>query len=288
MRYKKISYSLILILFIISLILAGIIWHGKNQEVKVIFLDVGQGDATLIMQGSNQILIDGGPDKQILMEKLGRYIPFWDREIEMVIATHPDQDHIEGLLDVMNNYRVDTLVETTVQSESQLYQKYEELRSQKQIQKVSAIAGIKIKLDQAEMEILSPRGVVPTSIVKDTNVYSIVAKLVFGQNSFLFTGDLPDSEETKLLQSNNVDLTANILKVAHHGSKYASTNEFLEKMQPRSAIISVGKNNRFGHPTAETLGRLQAHKINIFRTDEMGDIEYDCANINSDCVLIAN
>jgi competence protein ComEC len=287
MRHKKIIYISIIILFILSLILAGIIWHGKNKELKVIFLDVGQGDAILIMQGSKQILIDGGPSGQILMEKLGRYVPFWDREIEIVIATHPDQDHIEGLLDVMKNYRVDALLETTVQSESQLYKKYEELITQKQIQKIAVTAGMKIKLDQAEMEILSPSGVVPTNVVKDTNAYSILAKLVFGQESFLFTGDLPEEEEKKLLQS-NINLAATILKVAHHGSKYSSTNEFLEKVHPRSAIISAGKNNRYGHPTVETLSRLQEHKINIFRTDEMGDIEYDCINIDSNCVLIAN
>ena len=287
MRHKKITYISISILFIISLILAGIIRYGKSQELKVIFLDVGQGDAILIMQGSKQILIDGGPSGQILMEKLGRYVPFWDREIEMVIATHPDQDHIEGLLDVLKNYRVDALLETTVQSESQLYQKYEELIAQKQIKKVAVTAGMKIKLDQAEMEILSPNGVVPTSVVKDTNKYSILARLVFGQESFLLTGDLPEEEEKKLLQ-NNVNLATTILKVAHHGSKYANTNEFLEKVHPRSAIISVGKNNRFGHPTAETLDRLKLNKINIFRTDELGDIEYDCENINLNCQIMLN
>jgi len=253
----------------------------------VIFLDVGQGDAILIEQGSAQILIDGGPSGQVLMEKLGRYVPFWDREIEMVVATHPDQDHIEGLLDVMKNYKVDALLETTVQSESQLYKNYEELITQKQIQKVAAVAGMKIKLAEAEMEILSPRGVVPTDVVKDTNAYGVVAKLVFGQNSFLFTGDLPDDEEKKLVQS-NVDLSAKILKVAHHGSKYATTSEFLEKVHPADAIISVGKNNRFGHPTPETLDRLKAQEVNIIRTNEVGDIEYQCETPTLACVMVAN
>jgi competence protein ComEC len=220
------------------------------------------------------------------MEKLGKYVPFWDREIEMVIATHPDQDHIEGLLEVMKNYKVDALLEGTEQSESQLYKNFEELLSQKQIQKIAAVAGIKIKLNQMEMEILSPRAPVPTEVVKDTNAYSVVAKLVFGQNSFLFTGDFPDTEELKLIQ-NNTNLSAKILKVAHHGSKYATTAEFLDKVQPRDAVISVGKNNRFGHPTPETLQRLQERKINIFRTDELGDIEYDCANLVSNCVMFA-
>ena len=287
MKNRKIVYISITILFIISLILAGMVWYGKSQELKIIFLDVGQGDAILIEQGSNQILIDGGPSGQILMEKLGKYVPFWDREIETVIATHPDQDHIEGLVGVMKNYKVDALIEGTEQSESQLYKNYEALIGEKQIQKIPAISGVKIKLDQAEMEILSPRGTVPTAVVSDTNAYSIVAKLVFGKNSFLFTGDFPDTEERKILQE-NVDLSARVLKVAHHGSKYASTAEFLDSVHPQDAVISVGQKNRFGHPNPETLNRLQERGINIFRTDESGDIEYQCENPNLNCQIKLN
>jgi competence protein ComEC len=263
------------------------VWYGKKQELKVIFLDVGQGDAILIEQGSNQILIDGGPSGQVLLEKLGRYVPFWDREIELVIATHPDQDHIEGLLEAMKNYKVDSLIEGSEQSESQLYKNYEDLIAQKQIQKLAAEAGVKIKLGQAELEILSPRAPVPMGVVNDTNAYSVVAKLVFGQNSFLFTGDFPDTEEKKLAQE-AIDLSADILKVSHHGSKYATGIDFLDKVNPRDAIISVGKKNRFGHPTEEILNRLREKKVNIFRTDELGDIEYDCVNPEADCLMFAN
>ncbi|MDP1834212.1 MAG: ComEC/Rec2 family competence protein [Candidatus Moranbacteria bacterium] len=287
MRHRKIVYISIFALATISLILAGIIRYGKSQELKVIFLDVGQGDAILISQGSSQILIDGGPDGQVLMEKLGRYVPFWDREIEMVVATHPDQDHIEGLLEVMKNYKIDALVEGTEQSESQLYKNYENLIAQKQIQKIEAEAGLKIKLDRAEIEILNPPAEAPAGTVKDTNMYSIVARLVFGQNSFLFTGDLPDTEEKKLLQK-NVDLSAQVLKVAHHGSKYATTGEFLDKVKPDVAIISVGRNNRFGHPADEALGRLKERKINIFRTDEKGDVIYECLNPDVRCQMAVN
>ena len=137
------------------------------------------------------------------------------------------------------------------------------------------------------MEILSPRGTVPTAVVSDTNAYSIVAKLVFGKNSFLFTGDFPDTEERKILQE-NVDLSARVLKVAHHGSKYASTAEFLDSVHPQDAVISVGQKNRFGHPNPETLNRLQERGINIFRTDESGDIEYQCENPNLNCQIKLN
>lgn len=287
MRHRKIVYISIFALATIGLILAGIIRSGKNQELRVVFLDVGQGDAILISQGSNQILIDGGPDGQVLMEKLGRYVPFWDREIELVVATHPDQDHIEGLLGVMKNYKVGSLLETTVRSDSQLYGKYEELIAQKQIRKIDAVAGMEIKLDQAGMEILSPAGPVPTGTAKDTNSYSVVSRLVFGQSSFLLTGDLPDAEEKKLLQK-NADLPARVLKVAHHGSKYSTTEEFLDKVRPDDAIISVGRNNRFGHPADEALDRLGERKINIFRTDEKGDIVYECPSPDVICRIVAN
>jgi len=286
MRYKKLIYILIFTLIAVSLILAGIIWHGRSQELKVIFLDVGQGDAILIEQGSRQILIDGGPSGQVLMEKLGKYIPFWDREIEVVVATHPDQDHIEGLVAVMKNYRVDSLIEATDQSESQLYKNYEELIQTKNIQKIDGVAGVKIKLADAELDVVHPQNA-PNEIVKDTNLYSVVTKLVFGQSSFLFTGDLTSDEELKMIQE-NIDVSAKVLKVGHHGSKYSSSNEFLEKVNPQDAIISVGKNNRFGHPAPEALDRIKNHKINIFRTDKIGDIEYDCVDLTSECAIIAN
>ena len=151
---------------------------------------------------------------------------------------------------------------------------------------IDGLAGVKIKLADAELDVLHPQEA-PNTVVKDTNLYSIVTKLVFGQNSFLFTGDLTSDEEAKLIQ-NNTDLSAKVLKVGHHGSKYSSSNEFLDKVNPQDTIISVGKNNRFGHPAPEALERIRSHAINIFRTDEMGDIEYICANLASACQMITD
>lgn len=286
MRHRKSIYIGILALLIVSLILAAVIWHGKSQELKVVFLDVGQGDAILIEQGGNQILIDGGPSGQALMEKLGKYIPFWDREIEMVIATHPDQDHIEGLVSAMQNYKVDSIMETAAQSDSQVYKKLEETISQKNIQKIKGQAGMKIKLADTELDVLGPLGEIPQGVPKETNPYSIVTKLAFGKNSFLFTGDMTSDIEAQLIQ-NKIDLAAHVLKIGHHGSKYSTSSEFLDAVHPQDAILSVGKNNRFGHPAPETLERLKNHKLNILRTDEAGDIEYSCPNPDSLCQLLA-
>ena len=117
-------------------------------------------------------------------------------------------------------------------------------------------------------------------------MYSVLAKLTIGENKFLLTGDLPTTQESELL-SGDIDANAQFLKVAHHGSKYATSNEFLEKVKPIEAIISVGKNNSYGHPNPETLQRLTAHRINIRRTDESGDLEYECFQLTNKCVLKA-
>ncbi len=284
MSKRKAVYSILIILFLISLILAGIFYGSRDTTLEVDFLDIGQGDSVLISQGSKQILIDGGPNGQRVLEKLGQYIPFWDRSIEVVIATHPDQDHIDGLIDVMKTYAVGEVIDNSYDADSQVYKKYLETIEDRKIHRLKGEAGINIKLnDDAEVKIISPSSG-PEKNPKDSNSGSIVAKLVFRANSFLFMGDLPDEEEKKLI-SENIDLSSRVLKVSHHGSKYASTDGFLEKVRPIEAVISVGKNNRYGHPSEETLGRLVARKIKILRTDEMGDVIYECENKEDICSL---
>jgi len=278
MTKKKLIYILLIILFTLNLILVGVIFYSQSQKIKIVFLDIGQGDAILIEQGTNQILIDGGPSSQRELEKLGKYIPFWDRKIEIVIATHPDGDHITGLIGVMEHYKIGEAIDNSATSSSQVYRKYLEVIREKKIHRLRGKKGMNIKMDKANLAILYPGNVLENN-PHDTNADSIVAKLIYGQSSFLFTGDFPTEKDTDVFQS-GVDLTAKILKVAHHGSKYATSNAFLDKVNPQEAVISVGKNNRYGHPTAEVLERLKKHHINIFRTDKEGDIEYDCANNN--------
>ncbi|MFA6047565.1 MAG: ComEC/Rec2 family competence protein [Parcubacteria group bacterium] len=274
MPNRKALYLILLTLAIIAAILAGIIWYQQKQEMKVVFFDVGQGDSILIEQGSNQILIDGGPDGKKVMEKLGEYVPFWDRNIEVVIATHPDEDHIDGLIDVMENYNIGEIIDNGADVDSQVYKKYQDVISQKNINRIEGKSGMEIKLaDNTKLSILSPDGTQDKNNPKDTNLSSIVSKLTFGENSFLFTGDFPTEGEQDLF-SKNIDLRARVLKVAHHGSKYATSDEFLDKVNPQEAVISVGKNNRYGHPAEDVISRLEAHKINIKRTDVSGDIEY--------------
>lgn len=283
MKYRKIVYSLIICLFILTLILGAVVFYSNSKELKVIFLDVGQGDAILIEQGNQQILIDGGPSGQTLLNKLGKYVPFWDRKIELVVATHPDADHITGLVQVMQNYKVDVVMKTEASSDSQVFKKYQEVIRERNIFTVGAQRGEKIILGgNAQLEILSP-GSETLIDAQDTNASSIVARLFFGENSFLFTGDLPSEQEAVLIDK-NINLNSRVLKVAHHGSGYSTSAEFLDKVDPEDAVISVGKKNRYGHPNPEILDRLRQKSINVWRTDETGDTIYICP-MNKICQL---
>lgn len=283
MRNRKIFFSIICALFALAAILSVIVFQNKNNELSVVFFDVGQGDAILISQGSQQVLIDGGKDGKLLLEKLGRYIPFWDRNIETIIETHPDQDHIGGLIEVLQTYNVGNVLETKMQNDSQTFKKLEGLIEENKIEIIEAKKDVTIRFSNgAELQVLYPFESVLDINGKDTNIYSVVSKLTVGSSKFLFTGDLPTTQENELINK-NVDMKAQFLKVAHHGSKYATGDAFLEKVKPIDAIISVGKNNSYGHPNQEVLQRLSARRINILRTDEKGDIQYDCQGQQEKC-----
>ena len=284
MRNRKIFFSFILALLALAVILGVVIFQSKQNTLSVIFLDVGQGDAILISSGSQQVLIDGGKDGKLLLEKLGKYIPFWDRNIETVLETHPDQDHIGGLVDVLKVYKIGNVFETKMQNDSQIFRKLEETIVGNKIEKVEAKKDVMISFSNgATLQILYPiESIVDINSNKDTNAYSVVAKLTIGKSKFLLTGDFPTTQDNLLLNG-DTDVSADFLKVSHHGSKYATSEEFLSRVKPTVAIISVGKKNSYGHPNQETLQRLMTYKVNIFRTDESGDLEYVCRNLNEKC-----
>lgn len=284
LRKRKFYYFILSVPLALAVIVLLQINNSKSRALRVIFLDIGQGDAILIMRGSNQVLIDGGPSGNKIMEKLGAYIPFWDRKIELVIATHPDQDHIAGLVDVLKNYQIGAVMENGQDNDTQVYKRLEEVIGENNIQKIIGKAGMTIREgEELKIDILNPDQE-SLEQEKDTNANSIVAKLTFGKNSFLFTGDLPTKEEEKLI-GQNIDLASVVLKAGHHGSKYSTGDNFLDKVSPREAVISAGKNNSYGHPHPEVLERLEKRKIKIWRTDEMGDVEYECEEADSECFV---
>lgn len=241
------------------------------SPLRVVFLNVGQGDAILVSQGKTQVLIDGGRDGKVLLGRLGRQMPFWDRQIESVIATHPDADHVGGLAAAISRYHVSTYLSNGSEGESDVFRNLREtLEADHSVgQSVIGTESKVIFPGGAELRVLFPEnGAVKAS--SETNEGSIVARLVFGDTSFLFTGDLPH-EETVLPDI----IPTKVLKVAHHGSKYSTSDEWLSRVQPDDGVVSVGK-NRYGHPSDEVLSRLRQRGVRILRTDQQGDIVYVC------------
>jgi len=263
-------------MFSAILILAGVAFFQSSAESKaleVAFLDVGQGDAILIKTPDHQrILIDGGPSNAVV-NKLGENLPFFEKEIDLIILTHPHADHLDGLIEVLKRYEVKKILSTGVTHTTPDYLAWLEEIKNKNIPMEIAVAGQMFDFGGGvEMEILYPAEDLTGKSVENLNDTSIVAKLIFGQTSFLFTGDAEMEVEEKLI-SGGADLKADVLKVGHHGSKNATGEDFLEKVQPRFAVISVGADNQFGHPNAMTLKRLEKIGAEILRTDEDGDIK---------------
>jgi competence protein ComEC len=245
----------------------------SHKFLEVIFFDVGQGDAIFIETPTrHQILIDGGPSPKII-EKLAREIPFWDRTIDLIILTHPEKDHITGLLEVLKRYKVENILWTGIVRDIPEYKEWLNLIEKEKANVEIAKAGQKISCKNCKwkIEIFYPFESLEGEEFEDSNNTSIVSKLIFERSSFLFTGDIYKEVEESLSLT-PFDLSSKILKVAHHGSKTSSSQKFLEKVLPEVAIISVGE-NKYGHPNKETLEILEKYGIRVLRTDREGDIK---------------
>jgi competence protein ComEC len=246
---------------------------SKPRLLAVNFFDIGQGDAIFIETPKRQqILIDGGPGSKIL-EKLGKEIPFWDRDIDLVILTHPEADHLSGLIEVLKKYKVNSILWTGVVRDTPEYKEWEELIREEGAKIYFSKSGQKIKMSSGiSIDILYPFENIKGKEIKDSNDTSIIGRLIFNDISFLFTGDASEKTEKELLNAKS-EIASDVLKIGHHGSKTSSSADFLDKISPALAIIQVGKNNSYGHPTQEVLENLKKYGIRILRTDEMGDIK---------------
>lgn len=272
MRKKNFVFIILGVLFISNIFVWIAVYDlNQNKLLEVNFFDVGQGDASFIEtpQG-HQILIDGGPSS-VILEKLGKEMPFWDRTIDLVILSHPEADHLTGLLEVLKRYKVENILWTGIVRDTPEYKEWVSLIEKEGANIEIAQAGQKIIASDATFYILNPSENLEGKIMKDSNDTSIVSKLVFGDESFLFTGDIYNSAE-KEFGSRGLDLKSEILKVAHHGSKTSTSEEFIAKVSPEIAVIPVGKDNSYGHPYQEVLERLEKY-AKIFRTDQNGDIK---------------
>ncbi len=253
----------------VLLILAFFAWRSlPDGRLHVVFLDVGQGDAIFIQTPSGkQVLVDGGPSETILLSQLGRQMPFWDRTLDLVILTHPDSDHVTGLVGVLERYRVDRVIYREQERESEVYEYWLQLLASEGAAVYRGEAGLELALDEGlEMTVLHPGA----ELLEDANDNSVVTRLVYGRVSVLLPGDI-EAEVERRLAAQGVGLASTVLKAAHHGSCSSTTQEFLDAVEPEVVVISVGAENRFGHPCADVLERLG--ELSVYRTDEQGVIE---------------
>lgn len=243
-------------------------------ELNVSFLDIGQGDATLIRTPYSQnILIDGGPDRTILA-RLSEELPWWERTIDLVILTHPHDDHVGGLIGVLERYSVERILYTGVIHTSPTYLKWLELIRDKDISLTIIDHPQTITLGEGlELQIFYPLTSFSGESVEELNNTSIVTKLNYGQNSFLFTGDAEEEVEAILIKQ-NFNLEPQVLQAGHHGSITSNTEEFAEEIKPDFVVMSLGKDNQFGHPSGRVVKRFERMGVKILRTDELGTIKF--------------
>jgi len=273
--------------FIFLGLIIGLASQWPDGKFHVIACDVGQGDGILLTQAFTQVLVDGGPNSRVV-DCLSDNIPFWDRKVEVVIATHPDKDHITGLADVIENYNVASFVSINHANQTAEFEELKEVILQREIPVHIAKAGDKVAAGKINLNILWPDEDKSEQLVwareksgqvlgeksgddASSNDFSVVAKASFGKFDVLLTGDISKSIEEKLVE--RFDLSGiEILKVSHHGSKYSTSKELLEEVRPKIALIGVGK-NRWGHPDGEVIGSLKEIGAKILRTDTMGEVE---------------
>ena len=258
--------------------------NSKGDILKVDFFDVGQGDGIFVETGDGkQMLVDGGPSN-VILEKLGKEMTFYDRYIDLVILTHPEYDHISGLIEVVKRYSIGAIITTGVIRDTNQYKEWIKIIEQRNIPIYIAQLGGVLELNKdIKLNILYPFENLAGQKVSNTNNTSIVGKLIYNNFELLLTGDIEKSVERKLVNS-NINLQADILKVAHHGSKTSSAEEFLRAVGSVINIIQAGKDNKYGHPHDEVLVRMTA---DIFVTGDRGDIKllsdgYEFLSISSE------
>jgi competence protein ComEC len=280
------KYFLTVLLLVTATMWMAVFFYPA-ANLRIIACDVGQGDAILIIHGKKQILIDGGPNNKVV-DCLDRYLPFWDRQLELVILTHPERDHFFGLIEVMQRFDVQVLLATGIDNSSIEYQVLKTTVGGRGVKVVDPRSGMKLRLGMIYLDIFHPpdtyfSGLKDTTnsypdgqvlgvytSTRDLNDFSIVNLLTYGNFRALMTGDiLPDSIDVLLQNYEMSDV--NYIKVPHHGSKNGLTQSLLDAVKPEVAVISVGKNS-YGHPHKEVLEMLAGYELKVLRTDEMGDV----------------
>ncbi len=269
-----------------------------SGEAKMIVCDVGQGDAILITKGSIQVLIDGGPSSEKVLSCLGAHMPFWDRTIELIVLTNTDSDHMSGLSNVVERYHVIQFVTSDGVHDSSTFSHFVQVLATAKVVPRGVERGDTIyvgKQGKLRFQVLWPPDtradyvavfsnqirdserkqiLIESAKRSDLNDRSVVLLLLEAHTSVLLTGDAGFQTETALLKTGGLP-QIDVLKVGHHGSKYATSQVFLAAIRPKLAVISVGAKNTYGHPAPETLERLSKIGSKVERTDQQGEIVLD-------------
>ncbi len=268
---------LVLPLLIVAILVWSVALTQPDGKLHVSFLDVGQGDAALIQTpNGHNILIDGGPDPQRINLELSERLPFWDRTIDLVVCTQPQADHVTGLVEALERYEVKQVLEPCIPYETHIYREWLGLIEDRRIEYNVVHAGHEIDLGNGvKIEVLNPPESLWEGTSDDVDNNGVVLKLRWDNVSFLFTADIRAEAEFELIMQ-RANLRSTVLKIAHHGSETSTSQQFLAAVDPEVALICVGADNPFGHPSAEVLERLieRLGQDKVYRTDQDGTIEF--------------
>lgn len=266
---KKVLVFIILLITFIYLVWSYQVYF-KSGNFRLIFFDVGQGDSSLIVTpGGQTILIDGGPDKKVL-RGLGSVLPFWRRTIDLLVITHAHDDHITGLIEVSRRYQIKSILYNNLDFDTPVLNSLLKIIQNNKIKMIKAQTGMSFNFDNnCVFSVLASN----QEIQKNENDYSIVTKFNCLSKNVLSSGDAGVAVENNLLNQ-GLNLKADIFKISHHGSVSANSLQFLEAIKPQVVVISVGENNKFGHPTALVLNRLNSLSVDIYRTDINSQLEF--------------
>ncbi|MFC1616176.1 ComEC/Rec2 family competence protein [Patescibacteria group bacterium] len=261
-------------IFILLIIWIWAFLQLPDHKFHIYFLDVGQGDAIFIKTPQNhQILIDGGPQNKVIQE-LNQIIPFFDKNIDLLVLTHPHADHIQGLIEVLKRYQVEKVLITGVNYSNANYDEFLSEISTQNIQVFSAEQSSDFILGEVIFDVIYPFSNISGQDFENINNSSIAMIITYQDHKILLSGDLEKEGEQELIET-DLNLKVDIIKAAHHGSKTASSLNFLKRLSVKKAIIQSGKDNRFGHPHSESIRNFYRSGITqIFRNDQEGRVEF--------------
>ncbi len=281
------AFVALLALFLANLFAWNIVYQlNQEQPFEVVFFDVGQGDSALIKTHlGHYILIDAGDGKDVL-DKLSKEIPFYRKDIDLIVLSHDHADHLGGFLDLVESYDITNILWNGVSGESTLSARWKREIDTGDYNVKIARLGQRISADDFFIDVLYPFDDISGDYFNDLNLSSVVVRVVYKDKSFLFMGDAYKENEEELIAMNKfcqdkreelicrgMILDSDVLKVGHHGSRTSTSENFIELVDPSLAIISAGEDNRYGHPHPETLELLERYGIRIARTDLEGDIK---------------